>query len=133
MFRRLVGSRTKSTAVDSMHTKINGQVGTYVENPMCDLPTQIDHLTVQITNMQLASCLWPVQGTVSVEELRDTMAFLIMVCPQEGVRVSRCELRDVNWVVRRYPNAQLITTHYQTLIQGPSYAEKELIKGGQRT
>ena len=56
--------------------------------------------------------------------------FLIMVCPQEGVHISRWELRDVNWLVRRYPNAQLVATHYQTPIQGPPYPEKELIEGG---
>ena len=58
---------------------------------------------------------------------------LVVVRPQEGVRVSRGELRDVDWIVRRYPNAQLVATHYQTPIQGPPYPEKELIKRGQRS
>ena len=133
MFKRLVGSRTKTMTVDSTHSKFDGQTGTGVKNPMCDLPIQINHLTVQIDNVQLAPRLGPVQGTVGGMELCNTMGFLVIVCPQKGVRVSRGELRDVGWVVRRYPNAQLVATHYQTPIQGLPYPEKELIKRGQRS
>ena len=82
------------------HMKPVRQTSPGIQDTVCNLPIEINDLTVQVADVQLTPSLGPVQRTISWHEFCDAMRLLVRARLQLLVGVSRGELLKGNRCIR---------------------------------